>query len=69
MLHCIGWMYFTGRQVSYFFYIDFIESWSSVFDKLLHDLLGFDVSSDVPFAMEWLMLYRPLSAQISGGIA
>jgi len=40
-----------------------------VFDKLLRALLGFDLSSDVPFDMEWLMLHRPLFEQISGGIA
>jgi len=62
-------MYFTRHQLSYFFCVDLIESWSSVFDKLLRALLGFDLSSDVPFDMEWLMLHRPLFEQISGGIA
>jgi len=65
----IRWMYFTWRQLSYFFCVDLIESWSSVFDKLLRTLTSFDLSSDVPFDMEWLMLHRPLFVQISGGIA
>jgi len=65
----IRWMYFTWHQLFYFFCIDLIESWSSVFDKLLRTLTSFDLGSDVPFDMEWLMLHRPLFAQISGGIA
>ena len=62
-------MYSIWYQLSHVDGLNFIEGWSSVFDKLLRALASFDLSSDVAFDMEWLMLHRPLSEQISGGIA
>jgi len=40
-----------------------------MFDKLLCALTSFDLSSNVAFDMEWLMLHGPLFAQISGGFS
>jgi len=57
----IRWMYFTWRQLSYFFCVDLSESWPFVFDMLFRTLTSFDLSSDVTFGMEWLMLHEPLS--------
>jgi len=44
-----------------------IESWSCLFDKLLYALMGFDLSGNVKFDMEWLMLHEPMSKHISRG--
>jgi len=45
----LWWMYAIWYQLSQVHCLNFIESWSFVFDKLLHALLGFDVSSNVAF--------------------
>ena len=69
-LTCVAflwWMYSIWCQLPHVHCLNFIESWASVFDKLLRALTSFDLSSDVSFDMEWLMLHRPLFVQISRG--
>ena len=60
-------MYCIWYQLLHVRCLNFIESLSSVFEKLLRALTSFDLSSNVAFDMEWLILHMPLFARISGG--
>ena len=63
----LWWMYSIWCQLFHVHYLNFIKSWSSIFDKLLCALTSFDLSSSGAFDMEWLMLHMPLFERISGG--
>ena len=54
------WMYFFWIQLFTFYCFYVVESWSSMFDKLLCGVTSLDLSSTFQLDMEWLMLYRPL---------
>jgi len=41
----LWWIYSIWYQLSYVHCLNFIESWSSVLDKLLHALMGFELSA------------------------
>ena len=62
----LWWMHSIWYQLLHVHCLNFIKSWSSVFDKLLRTLTSFDLSSSVAFDMEWLMLHMPLFERISG---
>ena len=61
------WMYYFCLQPSNLYCINFIESCSCLFDKLLCALIGFDLSSNFQLDMEWLMLHEPLLELILEG--
>ena len=63
----LWWMYSFWLQLFNLYCITFIESWASLFDKLLRALTSFDLSGNVAFDMEWLILHEPLSKYISKG--
>jgi len=55
----LWWMYSIWYQLLHLRCLNFIESWSFVFDKLLRALTSFDFGRNVAFDMEWLMLHGP----------
>uniref|UniRef100_A0A7C8YVI2 Uncharacterized protein n=1 Tax=Opuntia streptacantha TaxID=393608 RepID=A0A7C8YVI2_OPUST len=60
-------MYYFCFQLSDFYCINFTESCTCLFDKLLHALLGFDLSSNFQLDMEWPMLHEPIPELILEG--
>ena len=56
-------MYSFQLQLSNFYNICLIESGSSIFDKLLHSLMCYDLSRNFQFGMEWLVLHKFLDFQ------
>ena len=54
----LWWMCSFCLQLSNLYCVAFVESWASVFDKLLRALTSFDLSSNVSFDMEWLLLHK-----------
>jgi len=58
----IWWIYFFWYLLLYFYCCNLVGSCSCQFHKLLQALMGFDLSGNVSFNMEWLMLHRPLFA-------
>ena len=61
------WMYSFWFQLYTFYCFYVVESRSSVFDKLLRALMGFDLSRNFKCDMEWMMLHDPLFQHISRG--
>jgi len=49
-------LFLTLTLFLYCFHV--LESWSSLFDKPLHMLIGFDLSGNVHFDLQWLMLHK-----------
>ena len=59
------YMYSFWLQLFDFYCFYVIESCSSIFDKLLCSLMGFNLSSSVP--LKWLMHHEPILQQILEG--
>jgi len=63
------WMYSFWIELCTFHCFYIIESWASLFDKLLCASMSFDLSSTFQLNLEWMKLQRPLAMWISKGVA